>query len=221
MTNQIPPWVDNCEFMSGCLISLYNHTGVHPVGIGETWIRLFNFFLLKVTGPKAANTPPDDQIYSGLKAGIDGEVHRVQDIWDANSSTKNWSFLLVDEKWFQRDQSHWNDLDSSPFMAVRRSFFSCYCNWSLLYLKNGNGMVRSLYSREGVTQGHPIAMVAYSIGVIPSTKRLKAEFPDITQPWYSDGDGTLGTFESIKLYFHLIINPAWVVGITPNPLKKF
>ena len=34
----------------------------------------------------------------GLKSVIDGDLHGVQDVWDTNSSTNNWSFLLVDAK---------------------------------------------------------------------------------------------------------------------------
>ena len=30
----------------------------------------------------------DDQIYSGLKPGIDSAIHGVQDLWDEHSSTE-------------------------------------------------------------------------------------------------------------------------------------
>ena len=44
--------------------------------------------------------------------------------------------------------------------------------------------------------GDPLAMVAYVIGVLLMTKQM----PDVTQPWYDDNDGELGTFTNIKLY---------------------
>ena len=40
----------------------------------------------------------DDQLCAGLKAGIDGAIHGVQALWDENSSTEEWDFLLVDAK---------------------------------------------------------------------------------------------------------------------------
>ena len=43
-------------------------------------------------------------------------------------------------------------------------------------------------------------MFAYGIGLLPLIKRLKSEYPDVTQPWYDDNNGELGTFTNIKLY---------------------
>ena len=47
---------------------------VRPVGVGETWWRLFSKIVLKVTGPE---TTIAFQLCAGLKAGIDGAVHVV------------------------------------------------------------------------------------------------------------------------------------------------
>ena len=34
-------------------------------------------------------------------------------------------------------------------------------------------------------------MVAYGIGILLLIKNLKAQFTDVTQPWYADDDGEL------------------------------
>ena len=44
-------------------------------------------------------------------------------------------------------------------------------------------------------------MVAYNIVVLPLIKLLKAAYPDVTQLWYTDDAGALGTFDNIGLYF--------------------
>ena len=72
--------------------------GVRPVDVGETWQSLFTKIVLKVTVPEATMEFQDDQLCSGLKVVIDSSIHGVQALWDENSSTEEWGFLLVDTK---------------------------------------------------------------------------------------------------------------------------
>ena len=37
ISNGIPPWATYHAFMSGRLIALYKHPGVHTVGVGKMW----------------------------------------------------------------------------------------------------------------------------------------------------------------------------------------
>ena len=67
------------------LIALDKYPGVSPVGIGETWIRLFDKCVLEVTAHEATNLCQDGHIYDELKVGIYGDVHNAQYIWDDNS----------------------------------------------------------------------------------------------------------------------------------------
>ena len=84
--------------MSFRLIVLDKHPGVRPVGVGETWRRLFAKIVLKFTGPEATMACQDDQLCAGLKVGIDGSIHGVQALRDENASTEEWRVLLIDEK---------------------------------------------------------------------------------------------------------------------------
>ena len=96
-------------------------------------------------------------------------------------------------------------MDGLPFMAIRRKFLLiCYRHWSSLILCNGNGTSSFLQSVEGVTQGGPLAMVDYGIGVLLFVKQLKAQYLGVTRPWYADDVGSLGTYENIRLYFNLL-----------------
>ena len=47
-------------------------------------------------------------------------------------------------------------------------------------------------------------MVSYGIVVLPLIKHLKAELTNITQPWYADNAGAIGTFTNVKLYFNCL-----------------
>ena len=52
-----------------------------------------------------------------------------------------------------------------------------------------------------MAQRDPLATIAYSIDILMIIKNLKKEFTDVTQTWYNDDAGALGTFARIKEYF--------------------
>ena len=98
LANGSPPWAAYRAFMSGRPIALDKQPDLNPVGVGGIWQRLFANIVLKVTGPEATLVCQDDQLGARLKAGIDGAIHGVQDLWDKNLSTEEWGFLLLDAK---------------------------------------------------------------------------------------------------------------------------
>ena len=58
-----------------------------------------------------------------------------------------------------------------------------------------------MHSKEGVTQGDPLAMIAYGIGVLTLIRELRNTHPRVTQPWYADDAGARGTFQQILEHF--------------------
>ena len=47
--------------------------------------------------------------------------------------------------------------------------FNCYRHWATLVVRHtADGSGHFLHSKEGVNQGDPLAMIAYSIGVFPT-----------------------------------------------------
>ena len=80
------------------LIALDKYPGVRLVGVGEMWRRLFDKIVLNLMGPESNMVCQGDQMCAGRKAGIDRAIHRLQALWDENSSTEEWGFLLVEAK---------------------------------------------------------------------------------------------------------------------------
>ena len=54
-----------------------------------------------------------------------------------------------------------------------------------------------MHRKEGVTQGDPLAMIAYGILI----RELQGAHPWVTQPWYADDAGAGGKFQSILEHF--------------------
>ena len=64
--------------------------------------------------------------------------------------------------------------------------------------RDGSG--HFLHSKEGVTQGDPLVMIAYGIGVLLLIRELQGAHPRVTQPWYADDTGSGGKFPHILVH---------------------
>ena len=121
----------------------------------------------------------------GLNAEIYRAVHGVEYIWEANSTEENWGVLLVDAKnackKINQSIMLWGVCHLWPSGA--RFVLNCYRQQPFLVLRNRDGTVNIIHSREGVTKGNSLPMVDYGIRIIPLMKCLKSMYPDVTQPW--------------------------------------
>ena len=84
--------------VSGRFIALDNNPGVRPIGIGESWRRLFAKCLLSVAGKEAAEECSIDNLSGGMSAGIEAAVQSANGLVDGNYETDDWGFILVDAR---------------------------------------------------------------------------------------------------------------------------
>ena len=64
--------------------------------------------------------------------------------------------------------------------------FNCYRHEITLICRQPGGEVEIILSKEGVTQGDPLAMALYGIALLPLAELLRKEYPNVLQPWYAD-----------------------------------
>ena len=67
-------------------------------------------------------------------------------------------------------------------------------------LKIHSGGVSVLYSHEGTTQGCPLSMLAYAVGILPLVKSLK-DLAKHSQVWYADDSSCGGGLSNIYKWF--------------------
>ena len=80
--------------------------------------------------------------------------------------------------------------------------FNCYRHSATIVVRDtGDGSGHFLHREEGVTQGDPLAMIAYGIGVRPLIRELRNAHPRVTQPWYADDTGVGGTFQQVQEHY--------------------
>ena len=125
-------------------------------------------------------------------------------LWEQHSQEEEWGFILIDVR-----NTFNEDNRTAVLLAVWHGWpggaqftFNCYHHWATLVVRDiADGSGHFLHSKEGVTQGDPLAMIAYGIMVLPFIRDLRRAHPHITQPWYADDVGEGGKFEEIMDHF--------------------
>jgi hypothetical protein len=70
-----------------------------------------------------------------------------------------------------------------------RFALNCYKWWANLAIHGQKGSFLEIHLKEGVTQGDPLAMFTYGIGVLPLICLLKRNHLGLFQSWYADDAG--------------------------------
>ena len=222
ISNSSPPWAAYRALRAGRLVAIDKCPGVRPVGIGESWMRLISKCVLHVAGGEAKESCGIDQLCVGLESGIEGGIHAMRLLWEQHSAEEEWGFLLIDAanafNEGNRIVMFWTISHKWPSSA--RFAFNCYRHWVIVVVRGENGLAIFIFSKEGVTQGDPLAMAAYGILLLPLIRQLQDEIPDVNQPWYADDAGAGGKFCAIQEYFEQLQELGPSRGYFPEPTKS-
>ena len=96
--------------------------------------------------------------------------------------------------------------------ALHHALANSYKHSSNLYANN-----TVLTSTEGTTQGTPLAMAMYGIGINPLIEILLQ--PNITQKWYADDGGAAGNLRSLRAILDKLDVHGKAFGYTVKPSK--
>ena len=184
LANSIVPWSDIRGFVASRLIALDKNPGVRPIGVGESLRRIVGKAITSLTKCDIEDVCGVSQLCSGLRAGIEGGVHAVSELFESHSD-EGWGVLMVDASnafnSLNRLAVLWNSRVLWP--RCSRFLFNTYRGWAPLVLKGSPYSL--LYSKEGVTQGDPLSILIYAIGSFPLINSLNHPLNG-SQVWYAD-----------------------------------
>ena len=127
------------------------------IGVGETLRRIVGKAVGHLTRLDIEEVCGVSQLCSGLKAGIEGGVHAIRELFDDHSDD-GWGVMMVDPS----NVVLWNSRVKWP--RCSQYSFNTYRGWAPLVLKGSGSM---LHSKEGITQGDPLSMFIYAIATLP------------------------------------------------------
>ena len=159
------------EAYTACrLTPLDKNPGVRPIGVGEVLRRIFGKAILSVIKPEVMSSAGNLQLCAGHAGGYEATVHAMSDIFDEEAAD---ALLLVDA------DNAFNSLNRKvllhnikylcPPMAVY--IRNCYIVPSRQFVLGGT----EISSSERTTQGDPLAMPVYAIGITPLLQLVKPE----------------------------------------------
>ena len=217
IANSIVPWSSVRALMASKLVALDKCPGVRPVGVGEALRRVIGKTVCMITRTDIEEVAGIDQLCAGMKLGIEGAIHAVNDMFNENK-VNGWGVLLVDAKnafnSINRAAALWNARILWP--SACRFLFNTYRGWAALVVARSDSI---LFSKEGVTQGDPLSMFLYAVGTLPLVSELKRD--DVTQVWYADDASASGQIESLKKWFDVLMARGPQFGYFPEPKKSF
>ena len=101
--------------------------------------------------------------------------------------------------------------------------FNYYHHWITLVVHVADGSGHLLQRKEGMTQGGPLAMISYGIGILPLICNIcnpHGVHPHVTHPWYSDDTGTGGHFVALHYHMEDLLVHRLLQGYFPDTTKS-
>ena len=205
------------EALINCrLIPLKNQKNdVRPIGIGEVLRRIISKCIMKTAREDTMKAVGNLQLCAGQQAGAEAAVHAAKEIF-ADKECE--AVLLVDAS------NAFNTLNRQAMMHN----ISVLCPTLATYVKNTYKVPPRLFvakdvelrSEEGTTQGDPIAMGAYALGLSVLQSKISQNNTRAKHIAYADDLVGLGKLQEIKNLWDEICKHGPPLGYNPNAKKS-
>lgn len=199
------------------LVPLNKNPGLRPIGVGEVLRRIMGKVVMAAFSEDVVRGSSDAQM-CGRSSGSEAAIHAMRRMY-SNDSTE--AVILVDAanafNNINREALIHNIKYACPEIATYVS--NCYANPARLFVIGG----LEISSQEGTTQGDPLGMAIYALGVTPMLNILLLRIGNQHNRMvaFADDITAAGTLEALKQWWdHLLeIGPSY--GYFPQPTKSW
>lgn len=199
------------------LIPLDKRPGLRPIGIGEVLRRIMGKSVMAILKRDVIESAGYEQLCAGIEAGCEVAIHVVREMFSQDDTH---GFIQVDA--------------SNAFNNINRSVLlhntKITCPEISTYMANFYHLPARLFvlggqeiaSEEGTTQGDPIAMSMYALGLIPLLSSVMSSFDShqIKQIAFADDLTGMGKLEHLKTWWDLIKKYGHYIGYEVNDQKS-
>ena len=130
--------------------------------VGEILHRITRKVIVSVLKKKVASSAGPLQVCAGQEAGSEAAIHAMEKIFKEESTE---AVLLVDEENAFNSVNRKVFLQNNSILCPALSLFvtNCYATPARLFVIDGS----KIQFNEGTTQGDPVAMAIYALGITP------------------------------------------------------
>ena len=205
------------EAYTSCrLIPLDKDPGIRPIGIGEVLRRIIGKSISRSVSQCIMEAAGPLQTCAGHGAGAEAAIHAMRQIFQSDETD---AVLLIDASnafnRLNRQVALHNIQVTCPVIATY--VINTYRQHSILYVAGGKKML----SREGTTQGDPLAMAWYSLSTTVLIDSLRAKFSEVKQVWLADDASAAGKIEKLKKWYDELIKEGEKFGYHVNGSKSW
>ena len=190
-------------------------SGVRPIGIGEVLRRIIGKAILSVFKSDVMNGAGSLQLCAGQSSGCEAAIHAMTNIFEEDETD---GILLVDASnafnAINRNALLHNIQYLCPVLATY--IINCYQHPSRLFIMGG----KEILSKEGTTQGDPLAMPTYAIGLTPLLATIKTN-DETKHVAYADDLAGIGKLLNLRKWWDDIMINGPLIGYKPNAKKSW
>jgi hypothetical protein len=214
--------------MACSLIPLDKDPGVRPIGIGEVIRRILAKAVTHVLREDMKSAAGGLQLCVGQEGGCEAAIHAMVEIFNDDKCD---GLIQVDAN------NAFNTINRSVllhnifYLCPEISIFTANCYAIPLHLFVVGG--GEIASKEGTTQGDPIAMPIYAIGIRPLLLVLTERITRIDETQqqtrdeqvkvcaFADDLAGTGELDSLRLWWDKVVTLGPSIGYTAKPSKSW
>ena len=205
------------------LIPLDKKPGCRPIGIGEVLRRVMGKAIMEVVKEDVKRAVGNLQVCAGQRARCEAAIHAVKTMF---ADPECEAVLMVDASnafnSLNREAAIHNIKVRCPSLAkyVENSYKVPAQLFICGEVVGSKRRVETLLSSEGTTQGDPVAMAMYALGLLKLQHTLRHNITRVKQVAYADDLTGVGKVADLKKWWELVMEHGPKLGYFPNPRKS-
>lgn len=203
-------------FLACRLIPLDKKPGLRPIGVGEVLRRVCGKAVMKVVKKDVMKSCSEVQMCAGHAAGSEAVIHSMRDVFEGEEAE---AVLLVDAA------NAFNNINRKALLhnlnvlcpVFARYVNNCYNIPARLFVIGGY----ELKSIEGTTQGDPLGMAVYAIGLTPLLDIMLELAMGTNMAAFADDVTAVGKCDALKSWWKILMDTGPLFGYYPQPAKSW